>query len=450
MHIEPFPATDVIATMQPTTLLPCLALLALPSFTLAQTPYFPAPTAGSTWETTDPATLDWCPERIDSLYAFLGDHHTKGFILLKDGRIVLEHYFGTFTQDSLWYWASAGKTLTSTIVGIAQADGFLDINAPTSTYLGTGWTSETSAQEALITVRNQLSMTSGLDDGVTDNDCTDPACLSYIADAGDRWAYHNAPYTLLHNVVAAATGQNFSLYFNNRLRNAIGMDGAWVPSGYNKVYFSTVRSAARFGLLALNGMVWNTDTILHDTAYFHAATTPSQDLNHSYGYLWWLNGQSSFRLPQTQFVFQGELMPHAPADTYNGLGKNDQLINVSLSRGLVLVRMGDPAYDSQQVSIIFNDRIWQYVNALDCTAGIGKIGPGQEPILAPNPCKDLVWIQLPHEVGTSDVTLFDTMGRTVLNTRNTGAIDVSKLPPGTYAVRVVSSGKTWTSTLKKE
>ena len=43
-------------------------------------------------------------------------------------------------------------------------------------------------------------------------------------------------------------------------------------------------------------------------------------------------------------------MPDAPADTYNALGKNDQLINVSPSEGLVLVRMGNAAEESVQVS----------------------------------------------------------------------------------------------------
>ncbi len=40
-------------------------------------------------------------------------------------------------------------------------------------------------------------MTTGLDDGVPDVDCMLPSCMIYKADAGTRWAYHNAPYTIL-------------------------------------------------------------------------------------------------------------------------------------------------------------------------------------------------------------------------------------------------------------
>ena len=264
----------------------CISSLTATLFCGAQSPYFP-PVNSDAWETTAPETLGWCPERIDSLYDFLDSRNTKAFLILKDGRIVLEHYFGTFTQDSLWYWASAGKTLTSTLTGIAQEEGFLDIGQPTSTYLGTGWTSAPIDKEALITVRDQLTMTSGLDDGVADSDCTDPACLSYLADAGTRWAYHNAAYTILDQVIASSTGQSFNAYFNTRLRNPIGMDGLWLPVGYNNVYFSKSRSMARYGLLALNNMVWDSDTVLHDADYFADATSPSQALNDSYGYLGW-------------------------------------------------------------------------------------------------------------------------------------------------------------------
>ena len=399
-----------------------------------QSLYFP-PNGSDTWETTAPEMLGWCPERIDSLYDFLGSRNTKAFIILKDGRIVLEHYFGTFTQDSLWYWASAGKTLTSTLVGIAQEEGFLDIEQPASAYLGTGWTSAPSDKEALITVRNQLTMTSGLDDGVNDNYCTDPACLSFLADAGTRWAYHNAPYTILDEVVATSTGQTFSAYFSTRIRNPIGMDGFWLPNGYNNVYFSKARSMARYGLLALNNMVWGTDTVLHDATFFADATSPSQVLNESYGYLWWLNGQPGFMVPGVQFVFPGQLMPNAPNDMFSGLGKNDQLVNVVRSRGMVLVRMGDPAYVDDLVPIGFNDEVWQHIEWLDCGTGLPENQGSERLAVAPNPCADNAIVSLPPGTSTRGFEVFDATGKHVQRVGPDGMIDASLLAPGAYSVK---------------
>ena len=135
----------------------------------SQSLYFP-PVTGNTWDTISPATLGWCQPRIDSLYNFLESRNSKAFIVLKNGKIVLEKYFGTFTQDSLWYWASAGKTITAVAIGIAQQEGLLNINNLSSQYLGVGFSSAPLEKENLITVRNQLTMTSGFDDGVPDND----------------------------------------------------------------------------------------------------------------------------------------------------------------------------------------------------------------------------------------------------------------------------------------
>ncbi|MGI9158752.1 MAG: serine hydrolase domain-containing protein, partial [Saprospiraceae bacterium] len=267
--------------------------------------YFP-PTLGNTWAGTPPAALGFCPERVDSLYQFLAQNNTKSFILLQDGKIVLEKYFGTFTQDSFWYWASAGKSLTAFLVGQAQEEGLLDIHAPTSTYLGAGWTSSPPDKELLITPWHQLTMTSGLEDVTPDDNCTDPACLQYKTDAGARWAYHNAPYRLLHEVLEEAAGQSINLFTKTRVFDPTGMKGLWI----DHIMYGRARDMARFGLLTLARGVWNGDTLLHDQPYFNDMTHPSQDLNKSYGYLWWLNGQTTFMLPDVPFVFPGKLIPN--------------------------------------------------------------------------------------------------------------------------------------------
>lgn len=416
-------------------------LLALPASLNAQSLYFP-PNGSTTWDTLSPATLGWCPDRIDSLVNFVGSRNSKALLILKDGKIVLEHYYGTFTEDSLWYWASAGKTLTAMLTGIAQEEGYLDIDNASSTYLGTGWTSATPSQEAQITVRNQLTMTSGLDDGLGDADCTDPSCLQYLADPGTRWAYHNAPYTLLDDVIANATGSTFSSYFNSRIRNPLGMDGFWFPGGspYNNVYYSRPRSMARFGLLALSGGVWNTDTILHDVGYFTDMTTPSQGLNESYGYLWWLNGQPSFMIPSVQFVFPGMLMPDAPADMICGLGKNDQLLNVVPSQNMVVVRMGNEAYGSLSVATVFNNEIWQYINQLTCTTDVADAPVRSSTLGAyPNPSADQVTVTLPANANWNDLRLTDALGREVLVRRNGAVLDLTTLPSGTYTLSLRAS-----------
>src|SRR5690606_23593450 len=114
------------------------------------------------------------------LLDFLEEKNTKGFMILYNGKIVVESYFNGHSATASWYWASAGKTLTSTISGIAQEEGLININNKVSDYLGTGWTSAALDKENLITCKNLLSMTSGLDDTLGDD--VSPENLQYQAD----------------------------------------------------------------------------------------------------------------------------------------------------------------------------------------------------------------------------------------------------------------------------
>jgi CubicO group peptidase (beta-lactamase class C family) len=145
------------------------------------------------------------------------------------------------------------------------------------------------------------------------------------------------------------------------------MDGFFFQSGYNNVYLSTARSMARFGILMQNGGNWNGNQLMTDANYFQEMITPSQNLNNAYGYLWWLNGQSSYMVPTSQLVLPGMLIPHAPADVYAALGKNGQILNVSPSEGLVVVRLGN-APDNSLVPFLLNDQIWEKLNAVLCTS----------------------------------------------------------------------------------
>jgi CubicO group peptidase (beta-lactamase class C family) len=319
--------------------------------------YFP-PAGSTTWESYDPASLGWNAANIPALYNFLDAKGTKAFLVLKHGRIVIERYFGTFTRDSVWYWASAGKTATAMLVGIAQQEGLLNINNRTNQYLGNGWTSLPLAQENQITVRHQLTMTTGLDDNVPESDCTLPSCLQLRAAPGTRWAYHNAPYTLLEKVVANASGRTYNQYYQQKLATPTGMGGVWIQNGYNNVLFSNPRTMARFGLLLLNRGTWGNTPILTDTAYFRAMTNTSQNLNLSYGYLTWLNGKASHMLPIVRSVFNSFLTPTAPADLYAGLGKNDQKVYVVPSQKLVVIRMGESAGAVQLASSSFDTELW--------------------------------------------------------------------------------------------
>ena len=406
----------------------------------AQSLYFP-PNFGNSWDTISPTSLGYCQPQIDSLYAFLDSNNTKAFILLKDGKIVLEKYFGTHTQSSLWQWASAGKTITSFMTGIAQQEGFLSITDTSSNYLGQGWTSCTPLKEEKITIRNQLTMTSGLDDAVADPYCTTDTCLIYKSDAGTRWAYHNGPYTLLDQVIQNATGVTLNSYTTQKLKSPTGMTGSFFQIGYNNVFFSSARSMARFGLLILNKGNWNGNQIMTDSTYFNQMVNTSQTLNLSYGYLWWLNGKSSFMIPSSQFVFPGTFCPNAPGDMISAIGSGGQFLNVVPSQNLIWLRMGDDPANSM-VPFLLNNDIWAYVNDLQCSpSGIVNVSQiNKELCLFPNPVTDALYFKS-NGLFTA-VEIYNQLGQAVhVETlqKDQSSISVQKISPGIYYLRLYSN-----------
>lgn len=322
--------------------------------------YFPA-NSGSEWETMTVSELGWNENEIQPLKDFLIQKNTKSFMILVNGRIVMEEYFDGHTATTEWEWNSAGKTLVAATTGIAQQEGLLNISNKASDYLGLEWTNMPLDKENFITTRDLLTMTSGIDDT---KQYVIKSNLTYVADAGTRWAYGNV-FQKLTDIVAAASTKDFETYFNEKLKNKIGMDGYWNFGTIFTIYHSTTRSMARFGILALNNGKWNNEQVINES-FWNESKTSSQNINPSYGYLWWLNGKSKFMIPSDQTVYPGFLVSNAPSDMYAAMGAKDQRIYVIPSKNMVIIRMGnasDPNNPNFAVSG-FDYALWEKINAV--------------------------------------------------------------------------------------
>jgi CubicO group peptidase (beta-lactamase class C family) len=363
---------------------------------------------------------------------------------------VLEKYFDSFTQDSFWYYASAGKSVMAFLIGMAQEEGLLDINMPTSTYLGQGWTVAPPAKEDLITVWHQLSMTTGLDDRIAPTpqipaplDCLDDSCLQYLTDAGTRWAYHNAPYRLLQDVLENASNLTKNQFTNTRLLQRTGMKGLWV----NYIFYGKARDMARFGHLVLSNGVWNGDTLLGDTAYLQAMSRSSQTMNESYGLLWWLNGKPSHLLPGLQLRFGGSLIPNGPADMFAALGKNDQKIYVIPSQDMVVIRQGNNAGNVALASSSFDNELWRKINELTCpTTGLASELETNDLVIYPQPARDVLWIQAKGQWIAPQARLISMDGKAFLRqvqslSGNKISISLEGLTSGLYVLQIQAEGE---------
>jgi CubicO group peptidase (beta-lactamase class C family) len=316
--------------------------------------YFP-PVGSDVWETINAKSLGWDTAKLNAAINYAASKNTYGLMILYNGRVITEQYWNGWTKDTRYPIASAGKSVSATLAGIAQQEGKLNINNKVSQYLGAGWTSCPPAKEDLITVRHQLTMTTGLDYNVPDDNCMTPTCLKYKADAGSFWYYHNAPYRLVQDVIANATGVDYNTYTKTRLADKIGMKNfTW----FNYILWLNTRDMARFGLLTLNKGAWSGAPVLNDATYFNNMTATSQNYNQSYGYLWWLNGKASFMVPTLTLSFPGSLAPSAPADMISALGKGDKKIYVVPSKNLVVVRHGDDTGTNTLGPSSFDEYFW--------------------------------------------------------------------------------------------
>lgn len=95
---------------------------------------------------------------MGNLAAHLAESYTDGFIVIKNGSIVFERYYGGMTERCLHLSQSVSKSFVGMLAGIVVGQGLLDVSKPIDHYLPelslTGWKG--------ATVQQVLDMTSGV------------------------------------------------------------------------------------------------------------------------------------------------------------------------------------------------------------------------------------------------------------------------------------------------
>ena len=325
--------------------------------------YFP-PTSGA-WAHVDPASAGWDVRALDAAFDYARSAHSSSVVILLNGRILAEREWevdgparyarmrigktsdGRVIEDV----ASAQKSLVAFLAGIAEGRDKLDLSAPVDRYLGPGWSKADRSAESAITVRHLMTMTSGLNDS-----------LIFLQHAGDTWQYNTGAYSRMIGVIEKAVGTDIQTFTHDTLTGPVGMtDSRWLPRPWsagndaaNSIGLATTgRDLARFGLLILAGGKWDGKDLLQNPTYLRQMLSPSQDLNPSYGLLWWLNGQQRFQLAGAAASRQGSLIPAAPRDLVAAQGALDRKCYIVPSLGLVVTRLGD------QTGEAFNSEFWK-------------------------------------------------------------------------------------------
>lgn len=225
-------------------------------------------------------------------------------LLVMDGHLVVEEYFHGYERDDLHRLASATKSVSSLLVGIAIDQGKISgVDAPVLSFFPTSevpadvrWRSET--------LHHLLSMSMGLDWGPEDNlHGTGPEFFQQVLarkiihEPGTRWAYHSANVNLLAGVIKGAAGRHADLFAEENLFRPLGITAYdWsfmAEDGYRLMDGSLQlrpRDMAKLGMLLRNEGNWQGRQVV-SADWIQRSTSPqiATDGPEKYGYLWWLS-----------------------------------------------------------------------------------------------------------------------------------------------------------------
>lgn len=314
---------------------------------------------GADWETTDATAAGFDQAALDAIAARAEGGGSNCFLVTRGGKIVDERYWNGKTATSAQEVFSATKSYSSTLVGIAQAEGKLKVTDKASQYIPE-WVGTPSED---VTIENLLKNDSGrhwdfktdyTDMAVGAKDKTAFAIgLGQDAAPGTVWAYNNSAIQTLSAILKKATGMEAADYAQQKLLGPIGMTNSKIrqdASGGTLTFMglqSTCRDMARFGHLMLEKGNWDGTQVVPE-AWVDAATgRSSQELNAAYGYLWWLNRKGHVASPVQPTTGQAggdqedaQMVPGAPEDMFWALGLGDQIIAVDPGSDTVVVRLG--------------------------------------------------------------------------------------------------------------
>jgi len=273
----------------------------------------PEPTDG--WATAQPEAEGLNRKALAEAVAFIkqGEHDDfRSLVVARNGKLVADYYFNGYGPDGLTDMRSAGKSITSALVGIAIADGIIpSIDAPVLPLLSDYAPVEHDGLEKqAITMQHLITMTSGLDadaddessPGYEDRMWETDDWVRFVLDLpmarapGDMWTYASANSFLAGATVEVATGQSLAAFAEERLFGPLGIDdydwqstpmGRTVGQGNLSM---RARDMAKIGQLYLDGGRWNGQQILPE-AWVAASITAQHDVpwtNYDgYGYSWY-------------------------------------------------------------------------------------------------------------------------------------------------------------------
>ncbi len=280
------------------------------------------------WRYATPAQMEMDGEKLQAMVNAIegSSYSVDSTMVIKDGYIVLDEYFGDYAKDELHIIYSCTKSVVSTIFGIAHENGAIpDLDTKLIDIFPEIVPGNSSDWKNSITLQDLLMMSGGFDardswlyewEGLNPLHEAEDA-IQYMLDLpmdfepGSRFEYTNGVSHLLSCIISEQTGVPASEYAEEHLFEPLGItDYTWDVDnqgrnwGYNRIYF-TPHDMAKIGFLFLNEGEWDGEQIISEE-WVREATTHRIDANifDGYGYQWWVQDDYYVAVGyQGQFIF---------------------------------------------------------------------------------------------------------------------------------------------------
>ena len=277
---------------------------------------FVFPQSSFEWKSASPKTLGLDGKKIEAFLAELPDTLVTSCLIVKDGAIASEYYKAGFGKESVFSMQSVSKSVTSAIVGIAIEQGYFKLDDAISRFFPEAkgaavFRGESAALFNKITVRHLLTNTSGLvstDSAIWGAWRASGDWIKFLFDRpmqhepGKVFEYSTGNTHLLSAIVQRTTKKTLDQYGREFLFKPLDLQSArfesdpqGISDGGNGAHL-TARDMARFGLLYLQGGVWQGKQIV--PAKWVSESIKIQVPNQArYGYQWWVRwfGKSEAR-----------------------------------------------------------------------------------------------------------------------------------------------------------
>lgn len=252
------------------------------------------------WEVADPASLGMHADSLEALSARArGIPGVTSLMVVRHGKVALEEYYHGGSRGQPVPVASITKSVTSFLVGIAIAQGHIDSVGERLAQLVPQVAPPAGDPAGRITVRDLLTMTSGLSEQWY---LEKPLRLRVLTAPGTYFRYSNEAVQFLVRALGESTGQSTLKYSRTYLWKPLDIDvdeTRWPPFERNGSgdgaagLLLTTRELAKLGLLALRDGCWEGRQVvpagyLRDAMRKEADASGPEPEGRGYGYLFWI------------------------------------------------------------------------------------------------------------------------------------------------------------------